>query len=226
MFGNDRTTMFFQSDDVSLNGGESEPAAQPKPEETWQYWKSKYDGSTGFAKQVVTERDRLKQQLFDLQQQLEGQIAEKETTLSNLQHTLAEKEKALADQLAANQRYAKQAEIRSILHSKYRQLVEDFDEGVLRVDGLEGDELTAYLDKYAARHSARLAQAREDGIQEVVGGAAKTPQAPASNAQISEADLYKTLMTAAPGSKEYQEAWALYEKANEDYKIPLASREI
>ena len=88
-------------------------------------------------------------------------------------------------------------------------MLQDFEDGLLRLEGLEGDELTAYLDKYAQRMSASQTQAIKDSLKGATPPSCSNQQTASKSVQ----DLRADVNNAAPNSDESRTAWTAYKEA-------------
>ena len=200
------------SGDGGVSGGSQQP---PKPTDSTNWkaeydkLKASYDGLKGHATQMKTERDKLVLQLNDAQQTIESQKLDFEAQLATLTKTSTEAASTIEALQGKVGKFEREESLRATIRESHPDLLSDYEDGLLRLDNLEGDAITDYLTRYAERMSA----VQTDAIKGTIKGA--TPPAPrgSDSAAKTPEELRQEVMKAAPGSDEYRTAWASYKQA-------------
>jgi hypothetical protein len=193
-----------------------QPSRPQNPEETVDYWKSKYNGGLGHA-------NRLKNQIDELMakhqgaEELSQTLAARETELSGKVADLTKQVEDLRLQAEQSALKAEKLEKRQTLgrqiRGKYPDLAELYEEGFLTgVEGLDEGELDDYLSRYAEK----LGVVKEKMVKDATSGS--TPPPPSSDSRttpvvtIGEAKvgLDNAVRVHGINSPEYQRAMEVY----------------
>ncbi len=140
------------------------PATTPKPEDTAQYWKDKFNGANGTAIKLQRERETL----LGERETLKGKVADVETQLGAIQQTTAEQTAQLKKDLEAAQGQAKAAErvsnVRATVLKDYAELGKLYDEDDFKLFATKftDEELKPYLDKQKAKFGTVITDTTAD----------------------------------------------------------------
>lgn len=179
------------------------PPSQPSQPQTPD-WERKYNGLQGQFKNVSAERDQYAAKVTTITTEYEGMVANLTRERDELQKQLAERS-GTSEQLQKDYVGTKtELDALKLVLKDYSDLAPLVAKGTLRIVGLQGDELTAYL-----------AQAREDlkgvvkeSAQQQVQGASPTPPTGGSTSMTLQELSDKKIEALRKGgafSKEYQE---------------------
>lgn len=200
------------SGNAGVNSSNTPPMV---PFEEYRRLQSELSGLRGHIKNEVNPK------MSDLERQLKDAQAQLETGNA---HLIAQREEALrqAEDLKA-QHEAAQSELRRLQHQsevsntiasdpELASLAPLQAQGLLRTDGLEGEELTGYLKQLASVASA----AQNNGVKQTLQGT--TPPIPegTDSASLSEDQVYDMMMNLNPldpaQKQRYDELQRLYEQ--------------
>lgn len=181
------------------------PPSQPStPQDPPIDWKRKYDGLQGQFDKVKRERDDFAAKVTLLTTEYEGQLATLTSEKATFEKTATEKT-GTVEQLQKDFTGTKtELDALKLVLKDYSDLAPLVAKGTLRIVGLQGDELTAYL-----------TQAREDlkgvvtaGTQQSIAGASPAPPSGGSTSmtlqELSDKKI-EVLRRSGAFSKEYQE---------------------
>ncbi len=201
-----------QQDD---GGSDAPPASQPKKEEAPVDWQAKFNGMKGTALKEKRRAEKLaaeKQAIEQKYAELEIEVVSTKTTLGQELETY--KGKATQNETEAA-KLRKQLELGKTIRKDYPVLVDLFDEGLLAVDGREGDDLTDYLTKMASK----VAGLADQQVRDKAKGSTPPPppsgerQNPAMSVQEAKANVSKVLAEKGIHSPEYRAAMETYRQA-------------
>lgn len=167
---------------------------------------------------------RKEQELRDIKAQLHDFTQQRETEVAGLKAELEAFQKGNSDfdaQIKELNEYKAQAEQqlkalnaqletnKLFLSEKYQPLIPSLEKGVLRLDGLEGDALTQYLDNFLADRQALL----ENGQQQRQAGGSPPPPAGGATADQTPEQLLERVMSTPPTDPKYSELLQSYKDA-------------
>ena len=190
----------------------TEEVSPPSPEATvdWkaaaEKQKRSYDGLQGQFAALKNERDALAGQNRDLTSEYEGRIANLSTERENLLEAAKTFESKFKEADSRLGDLSRKVEIME----KHPDLVPDLVEGALRIDGLEGDALSQYIEKYRGRISA---SGKQEVGRRIEGSAPPAPHQPNQTPvtfQDAASQLETTREKHGVGSPQYNEAMSLY----------------
>lgn len=176
--------------------------------------KARYDGLQGPLSKKEQELQRYKAQVTELSEQRESERAELTAQLEALKtgnsqfdtqiKTLTDAKTAAETQAAA---LAKQVETNKLfMTEKYQPLIPSLEKGTLRLDGLEGDALTQYLDNFMAERQTLL----ENGQQQRGAGGSPPPPAGGATTDMTKEQLSDLVMKTPPSDPKYSEYYQSY----------------
>lgn len=179
--------------------------------------KARYDGLQGPLSKKEQELQRYKAQITELSEQRESEKAELLAQLETLKKGNGDfdaqiKELSEYKAQAEQQLKALNAQLETnklFLSEKYQPLIPSLEKGVLRLDGLEGDALTQYLDNFLADRQALL----ENGQQQRQAGGSPPPPAGGATADQTPEQLLERVMSTPPTDPKYSELLQSYKDA-------------
>lgn len=175
----------------------------------------RYSGLQGNFQQLQTQRSELEQRISELEsqnqqyiQQTEGERATANQQVTQLQ---TEREKLQEELDALKSEHASLSQFKqlsSVIANDYPELSGLHAKGLLRTDGLEGDDLTNYLDAIRGEFASTSQRAVEIHRK----GATPERPVPAGDQSIDLDNQRQKLLKGVlqPGSKEYKEAYTRY----------------
>lgn len=197
-----------QQDDGSNPAPPARQQQQQSNDGKGEDWQAKYNGLNGTVVKQKNKIAELQSKIDDLNERYEGlNVDHKEL---KKQHDAKTKE--ATDAASENVKLKRQIDVGKTIRLQYKPLADLYDEGLLRIDDLEGDALKEYLTKYAER----LGQAARAANDEGSAGSPPPPPAGGNTPNRTLADIRKDLNTAtAKGvqSPEYRQFFKEYQEA-------------
>lgn len=189
------------------------PSTEAAPTVDWQkeaaQLKRQYDGLQGQFSKLKGERDELAGTVRDMTSDYEGKVATLQAERAKLLEAATEFESKFRE---VDTKYSETAKQLTVLQ-KHPDLAPDLLDGVLRLDGLEGDALDAYLEKYVNRQAAR---GKQEVGRRIEGAAPPAPHQP-NQTPVTYQDAMQGVEVArdkyGTGSPEYTAAMSLYLRA-------------
>lgn len=191
----------------SGSSGAGQQATTPPPDTV--DWKAKHDGLHGHALNLKKERDEWFNKYNELNRKLAALELETESKLGDATRQATEAASKAQEWETKATKFEREAALRSTIRQKHPSLLGDFEDGLLRLDGLEGDALDSYLEKY----SSRMSTVQDDAIRGSLKGAKPPAPSGGSSAAKSPDELYEEVMRSEPGSDAYRNAWEAYKNA-------------
>jgi hypothetical protein len=171
-------------------------------------WKAKYDGLQGYAKQQRTDAEKFKMLYSDAVAAQESEVAEKNARIEELEKRVAELEANNTALSSERDKLHKGREVSKKIRQDHPDLLELYEDGLLRVDDMEGEELDGYLQNLASKLAGKVGTALRDTLR----GAAP-PRPSGSKASKTSAEIAEELFNLAPGSENYEQLYAAYDAA-------------
>lgn len=193
------TTTQGQEGDSGKNSTTTTQTLQTVPYAEYQQLKSKYDGQSGFLTQVKGQLEEAKSQIAALTGEYEEKVttvsAERDTLTSQLAEIQSSFEQAQA-RLTALEHHQ---EVGGVIQEKFPGLAKAHSKGLLRTDGLEGEELESYLQNW----NEMLSATADDAANQLLDGA--TPPTPTGTDKggMTAQQLEDQLMTMDPNDPNY-----------------------
>lgn len=200
--------------DVTDTTQSATPAAIPKPEDTVQYWKDKFNGANGTAIKLQRERESL----LGERETLRSTTADLESKLGAVQQTAAEQAAQLKKDLEAAQKEASAAkrvsDVRATVAKDYAELAKLYDEDDFKLFATKftDDELKPYLDK----QNAKFGKVKEDTTADRNLGSLPNPP-PASERTPGAVDLQQATDNLEKALGQYGIRSPEYAKAREQH---------
>lgn len=192
---------------------ETPAESAPKPEDTLKYWQDKYNGLQGHAATMKKERDQLLAEKHDLSQKLEGINLEYSTVKTDLEGKYTQAQKLLQEKEVLATKLQNDLAVSTLIVTEFPALGTLAAKGLLRTEGLQGDELKQYL----ANLHTELTANQQNAVNRTLQGALPPSPAPAQNTTMTIQDYQKALAVAmrqhGVNSKEYMGLMAQYTQA-------------
>jgi len=174
----------------------------------------RYTGLQGPMQKKDQEIQRLRAQITELSEQRETEVSSIKAELDTLKQgssgfetqiqELSTAKTGLEAQVAQFQRQLETNKL--FLSEKYQPLIPSLEKGTLRLDGLEGDALTQYLDTFLAERQTLLGQ---NPAQTTAGGS-PPPPAGGGRAEPTFEELRDQVMQMSPTDPKYTETFKAY----------------
>lgn len=195
------------------NGAGSQSANQQSSDDgsqlTYGQLLSKYNGLRGYVDRTL--KPKLEQLETDMAAQAEAhetEAAQLRSQLSIATKDLKIAEVGLKDALGNAENLSREKTVRDLIDQKYPGLRKAYTKGVLRVDGLEGDELEAYLSDFAEFSGQEQQEALDDALE---GSTPPAPQGTAGGETLE--DLSDKLFSMTPDDPKYEATEKAYLEA-------------
>lgn len=205
-------------DDVANNQPQQQPQQSPAPvttglfnNQTAEQWFNQYSGSQralrekdNAYRQALVERDQLTQTKAQIE-------VERDTIKGDLERQLQDAIKKATDLEVKLSAFEKRAQIRTTISSTHKELVPLYDEGLMPgVEGLEGDNLTTFLDKFKGYLNVQNQQTLETALSGATPSAPTTP----TPSGMTKDQMLNWLMDHRPSDKGYAEMKVQFEQAD------------
>ncbi len=192
--------------------GTPDPRSEPVPAEPQKGektdWKAKYDGLQGYARQQRAAAVDWQAKFNNLSGDHEAAVADRDARIQELEKQVAELTSKTNDLTQVKTRLEKQNEIGRKVRTEFPVLYDLFEEGLLRTDGLEGEELDTYLANLSEKLHGQVGSA----VKQTLRGT--TPPRPSGQRASQSADeIMEVLMGLSPESPEYKVKLTEYEQA-------------
>lgn len=217
--GNEEDLQELELEEVELP--ETEPESDPEPVKTKAKqksaptdkgdstnWKAKYDGLKGYATQQRADADRYKKLYSEAIADQEAASADKDARIEELEARVAELQGERDALSHERDTLSKKQNIAKTIRQKHPDLLELYEEGLLRVDDLDDEALDQYLENLANKLDGKVGTALRDTLR---GAAPRRPSGQTANKTAAE--LMDDLMQLDPRSEEYQKVFEAYDKA-------------
>ena len=185
---------------------EPAPAAEPPQDKT--DWKAKYDGLQGYARQQRTAAETWQAKFNGLSNEHEAAIADRDARIQDLEKQVQSLTSQTQELTGTKEKLEKHQAIGKKVRTEFPELSELFEEGLLRTEGLDGDDLEQYLSSLAEKLRGQLGNA----VRQTLRGAVP-PRPAGQRASQSVDELFDALYRLSPESPDYQKVLQEYEQA-------------
>jgi len=199
--------------ETTSTGGQSVDLSKYVPVE-------RFNGLNGKVQQLVEELRDWKAKYAQLSGDKDTELATLKADMKKLEADKSQFETQVAELSAAREALTtERASLESnlsiaklVMSPDYAALAPFLVNGTLRTDGLEGEALTEYLNKFKADLESFGAQSKQ---RQSEGSSPPAPQGGGAPATQSTEELYNTLMSMPTSDKAYESTLAAYTKALE-----------
>lgn len=140
--------------------------------------------------------------------QQEASVADKDTRIEELEHQVAGLEGEKNTLTTERNTLSKKQEIAKTIRQKHPDLLDLYEDGLLRVDDLEGQALDEYLENLSSKLDGKASTA----LRNTLRGAAP-PRPSGRTASKTAGELMDDLMQSDPSSDGYGATLKAYEEA-------------
>jgi hypothetical protein len=189
---------------MNQSSQEGDPTGQPNlqtvPYAEYQKLKSQYDGLQGFVTQLKTQISDSQTQNAGLVSEYEAKVAtltsERDAASSELGQMKPQFEQAQTDLL----KMGNTLELGKKIAKEFPGLSDLHSEGLLRTEGLEGEELDTYLN----RINDKLGQVKQAAVDDTLEGSSPpSPEGTRDSNDLSVDELSDKLMSMNPNDPQY-----------------------